>query len=77
MKCINREPTLTNEANKALCVIQSDEVVEVFPLDGTNVSGLDAQTKIATGSMLLEVPTKKIYIMNEDEDGWGEWGGEG
>ena len=75
MICINREPTLLNEPDKALCIIQADTTPAVMPLDGTNVDGLDSSTKIAAGSILYVVATGKRYFMNETETGWNEWGG--
>ena len=74
MICINREPTLTGEANEAICVIQADTTPETMPLDGTNVEHLDSQTKISAGSILYVVSTGKRYFMKETEDGWAEWG---
>ncbi len=73
MICINREPTLTNEANKALCVIQADTTPQTMPLNGADVSGLDAATAIAPGSILYVVATGKRYFMNEAGTEWTEW----
>ena len=74
MICVNREPTLTNEANKALCIIQADTTPETMPLNGTDVSNLDSNTKIAAGSCLYVVATGKRYFLGEDEATWTEFG---
>jgi hypothetical protein len=74
MICINREPTLTNEPNKALCIIQADTTPETMPLNGTDVSNLDSNTKIAAGSCLYVVASGKRYFLCEDEATWTEFG---
>jgi hypothetical protein len=74
MICINREATPTREAGKALCIIQADTTPASMPLDGTNVEGLDAQTKIAPGSVLYVVASGKRYFLSEDEQTWNEFG---
>lgn len=74
MICINREPTLTNEHGKALCVIQADTTPAEMPLNGMTVIDLDDHTAIAPGSILFVVSTGKRYIMNESGTAWNEFG---
>ena len=74
MICINREPTLLNEPDKALCIIQADSTPETMPLNGADVSNLDTNTKIAAGSCLYVVASGKRYFLGEDEQTWTEFG---
>ena len=59
------------ESNSYVCSILSDETPSELPVVGDNVTGLSKGSKIAPGSVFMDLQAKKTYMMGES-DSWFE-----